>query len=92
VSLKRRFRRKDIIKKKKEASEKLAEKVASFENIPNKCLTCKDPFDKLDKEQAMTWHVVVKQQENIVRLYCPICWDKTINFIKESINNDRRQR
>ena len=81
MSVERKLRRKNTSKEKKQATKKLADKVASFQNIPNKCLTCESSFDRLDKEDANTWHVVVKQQ-NIVRLYCPTCWDKTIEFVK----------
>jgi len=84
VSLKRKLRRKKTIKEKKDASRRLAGRIASFQNIPNKCLTCHCAFDRLDKEQAKTWHVIVKQQEAIVRLYCPTCWDKTIEFVKRT--------
>ena len=37
----------------------------------------------------MTWNVVVREEEEIVRLYCPECWDKANKIIKE-IKDDFR--
>ena len=66
----------------KENSQKLAEKIFQFEQLPDECLACLKPFDKQSKEMAMTWNVVVKD-ENTVRLYCPECWDTAKNIIKD---------
>jgi ribosomal protein L15E len=41
------------------------------------------PFDKRDKEQVKTWNVVVREKEQIVRVYCPTCWDKAKKLIDE---------
>lgn len=38
---------------------------------PDKCTTCQKPFDKKDKEMAMTWTVKVWNKERKVELYCP---------------------
>jgi len=46
-------------------------------------LTCKKDFDKLNREQVTTWSVVVRQQEGKVNLYCPDCWEKAVNLIKD---------
>jgi hypothetical protein len=37
----------------------------------------------MDKEQVMTWNVVVRQQEEKVNLYCPECWDNAKQLVKE---------
>tara|TARA_R100001129_G_scaffold154490_1_gene117253 strand:- start:1939 stop:2223 length:285 start_codon:yes stop_codon:yes gene_type:complete len=64
----------------------LEEKIALFSKMPEECLTCLKPFDKSNKEMAMTWSVVVHGEEELVRLYCPECWNKakeiTENFKK----------
>ena len=85
MGLKRKFRRKNIIKERKDANKELAAKIASFENIPDKCLTCGDSFDRLNKQQVKTWRVIVKQQKNVVRLYCPDCWDKAIAVVQKNV-------
>ena len=35
----------------------------------------------------MTWSVIVHQEEKVVRLYCPECWDRAVK-----ITEDFRQR
>ena len=54
-------------------SEKLAEKIFQFDNLPAECLACLKPFDKTSKEMALTWNVVIRDKDTI-RLYCPDCW------------------
>ena len=83
MSLKRKLRRKQAKKEKKTAEKELATKVALFGHLPNKCLTCDKPFDKLDREQVMSWNVVVRQKEEKVNLYCPECWDNAQKVIKQ---------
>ena len=83
MSLERKLRRKQAKKGKKDAERALATKVALFGNLPNKCLTCEAPFDKLNREQVMSWNVVVRQQEEKVHLYCPDCWDNAQEIVKQ---------
>jgi|TARA_R110000824_G_scaffold78222_1_gene197548 hypothetical protein len=79
----RKFRRKDAAKNKKKAQQEMATKVALFGKIPDHCLTCEEPFDKMDKEQVASWNVVVNEKEEEVRLYCPPCWQKAQQIIKD---------
>ena len=83
MSLERKLRRKKAHKAKKDAERALATKVALFGHLPNKCLTCEAPFDKLNREQVMSWNVVVRQQEEKVHLYCPDCWDNSQEIVKD---------
>tara|TARA_R100000234_G_C4922834_1_gene144962 strand:+ start:158 stop:445 length:288 start_codon:yes stop_codon:yes gene_type:complete len=83
MSLERKLRRKQAKKGKKRAEKELATKVALFGNLPNKCLTCDKPFDKLNREQVMSWNVVVRQKEEKVNLYCPECWDNAQQLVKQ---------
>ena len=82
-SLQRKYNRKKAVKKKKLAEKEMATKVALFGNLPNKCLACEKPFDKTDREQVMSWSVVVRQKEEKVNLYCPECWETACNVVKE---------
>ena len=66
----------------KENSQKIAEKIFQFDQLPEECLTCLKPYDKTDKQMAMTWNVVVQDKET-VRLYCPDCWQMAKNLIAE---------
>ena len=83
MSLERKLRRKKTNKAKKKAEKELAAKVALFGHLPNKCLTCEAPFDKLNREQVMSWNVVVRQETEKVNLYCPECWDNAQKIVKQ---------
>tara|TARA_B000000609_G_C24121926_1_gene320094 strand:- start:108 stop:395 length:288 start_codon:yes stop_codon:yes gene_type:complete len=83
MSIERKLRRKQAKKGKKRAEKELATKVALFGKLPDKCLTCDKPFDKLDREQVMSWSVVVRQQEEKVNLYCPRCWKNAQQAMKQ---------
>ena len=61
--------------KNKDMSQ-IDDQMALFNKIPDACLTCEAPYDKKDKEMAMTWSVVIHGEEEEVRLYCPDCWQK----------------
>ena len=83
MSLERKLRRKQAKKGKKVAEKELATKVALFGHLPKKCLTCEAPFDKLNREQVMSWNVVVRHEEEKVNLYCPDCWDNAQQIVKQ---------
>jgi Zn finger protein HypA/HybF involved in hydrogenase expression len=80
--LERKLRRQNISKAKKEVEKEIKEKLGLFNRLPEKCLTCEEPFDKKNKDQVFTWNVVVNKKEDIVRLYCPSCWEKAQEIIK----------
>jgi len=56
--------------------KEIQEKILLFEKIPNLCNACQKPFDKTNKTQVRTWSVVVRNDIEQVRLYCPDCWSK----------------
>ena len=72
---------------KQDGNQELSEKITLFGKLGNSCLTCDKPFDKKNKDMVMSWSVVVKEEEGVVRLYCPECWDKAV-----AIMEDFRQR
>ena len=61
---------------KEQQNEELEQQVALFNKLPDECLTCQKSYDRTDKEMASTWSVVVHGGEELVRLYCPECWNK----------------
>jgi len=84
-------RRKLGIKKKPD----LEKKIGLFDKLPDKCTNCFCPYDKKDKQMAMTWSVVVREQENKVNLYCPECWDdahKLIAELKEKMHESKNKK
>ena len=83
--MKRRLRRKHNRKKKK-AEKELQEKMNMFDKLPDACDACKKTFDKKDKSMVQSWNVVVREAEDIVRLYCPGCWNMATKLIKEVEN------
>jgi len=78
-SLKRKIAR----KKKKRAEKELKTKLGMFDKLGDECLVCQEPFDKTSKEQVQTWNVVVRRDKGEVRLYCPDCWQRAKDVIKQ---------
>ena len=68
---------------KKGGDKELSEKIFLFEQMPDECSACVTPFDKANKEMVKLWNVVVREEEKIVRLYCPDCWSKAKTLIEE---------
>ena len=56
--------------------KELQEKMLLFDKVPNICSACQKQFDKTNKQQVRTWCVVVRNDIEQVRLYCPTCWSK----------------
>ena len=86
-SLKRKMARK-ALKTQKKAEKKMTKRLMMFDMLEDECAACLKPFDKKSKEHAMTWNVVVREQEKVVRLYCPDCWDKAQQIIKQVENQN----
>ena len=79
--------------KAKKQKKEMKQLLGLFDKLGDECAACEAPYDKTSKEQAMTWKVVVREKEEIVRLYCPDCWDKTTEAIKqveEAMNNEQQ--
>ncbi len=67
---------------KTDDNEELESKIALFGKLPDLCLACQKPFDKKDREMVMSWTVIVKEEKEEVRLYCPTCWEKAQEMLK----------
>ena len=67
---------------KSEGNQELESKIALFGKMPDECLTCEAPFDKKDKEMVMSWSVVIREEKEEERLYCPDCWKMAQEMIK----------
>jgi len=80
--LERKFQRQKYKKAQKQAEKEMAQKLELFDKLSDKCLACEQPFDKKDREQVFSWHVVVRRDEGVVNLYCPDCWKKAIEVIE----------
>ena len=86
-SIKRKMARKRAKRLKKDMKDQLL----MFDKLPDNCLACEKEFDKKSKEHAMTWSVVVREEEKVVRLYCPECWGMAKNLIKQVQENEEKQ-
>jgi len=86
-SLKRKIVRNRAKREKKEFEKVMKKQLMMFDKLEDQCAACQEPFDKKSKEHAKTWKVVVREDEEVVRLYCPQCWDKANKIIKE-LEND----
>tara|TARA_R100000458_G_C8244631_1_gene222863 strand:+ start:432 stop:719 length:288 start_codon:yes stop_codon:yes gene_type:complete len=74
--LSKKVGRKKGIKAKKDAEEALTRQVSMFGLRPDNCSICNSDFDKNSKEMAMTWRVVVSEEQKRVTLICPDCQQK----------------
>jgi|TARA_R110000824_G_scaffold383033_1_gene576397 Zn finger protein HypA/HybF involved in hydrogenase expression len=70
-------------KNQKQIQKDLDQKMGLFDELPEECLTCEEPFDRQNREQVMSWNVVVHKEAAIVRLYCPECWSKAKEVVKD---------
>ncbi len=77
-------RQRKKLKKKPEVEQKMM----MFDSLPDHCLSCLKDFDKKNKTMVMTWSVVVREKEKVVRLYCPDCWKKAIDVVEALKNED----
>lgn len=79
MSLERKLKRAKL----KQSKKKMQETLGLFDKIPDHCLACFAPYDKKNKEQVTSWSVVVRNNEKRVNLYCPDCWNKARDLLKE---------
>ena len=69
-------------KKQAKLNKKLSEKIFLFDKMPDKCDACSESFDRKNKEMIFNWKVVVREKEEIVRLFCPNCCAKAEEVVK----------
>ena len=81
--LSKKLGRKKQVQAKKDAQDKLVRSVSMFGLRPNACSSCSAPFDKDSKEMAMTWRVVVSEEQKRVTLICPDCQAKVAEGIEK---------
>ena len=56
-----------------------------FERIPTKCSACQKEFPKT-REAHVSWQVAVRNEEKLVRLFCPGCQDKARKLVEGEEN------
>ena len=71
------------LKKQHGVEDALAEKLMMFDRMPDECSACVKPFDKKDRDMVSSWNVVVRNDEQQVRLYCPTCWEAAQKAVEQ---------
>ena len=67
-------------------AQNFSDKISQFHKLPDQCTTCDKPFDKKDRDMLASWNVVVRQE--VVRLFCPHCINKTQQLLEEHGEKD----
>lgn len=84
---KKKLRRATKKKKEKAAAQaaqtKIKKQIGMFNRLPQSCSSCGAVFPKT-REAHMTWRVVVRNEKQQVRLFCPDCQQKA----KELVENN----
>ncbi len=75
-------------KKGEKSNNEVDNVMGMFDLLPDQCSACLAPYDKKDKQMVTTWNVVVREEEKIVRLYCPDCWNTAKQIIQDVRDND----
>ena len=70
--------------KKLNNKPELEQKLGLFDKLPDHCLSCHKSFNKSDKSMVMSWSVVVREGKGVVRLYCPDCWKKASDIVRNT--------
>ena len=83
MNRKQRRAMKKELKKQGDLEEALTEKLMLFDQLPDECSACQKDFDKKDRDMVFSWNVVVREEEKVVRLYCPTCWDAAQSAVKQ---------
>jgi len=83
MNRKQRRARDKIIKKSKTQTSDMEQKLGLFDLMPDDCFVCHKAFDKTNKEMVQSWNVVVREKEQSVKVYCPTCWNRAIELLKQ---------
>jgi hypothetical protein len=65
-----------------EVQNKLNERMSMFGRRPDECSACNKEFP-MTREAHMSWQVVVRNKEQLVRLFCPDCQQKARELVEK---------
>ena len=80
--LKRSAKKKRDKDQVQQRQEQLKRQMNMFDRLPEACNTCGEDFPKT-REAHMSWKVVVRNEEQQVRLFCPTCLEKASKLAEE---------
>ena len=62
---------------------KMKKQMGMFDRLPESCSACEKEFPKT-REAHMTWRVVVRNEKQQVRLFCPECQEKAKKVLENN--------
>ena len=62
------------------------EKLSLFGMMGNKCTGCEAAYDKKNKEHVTTWTVMVYNESQTVKLFCPTCRSDIQAWAEDMVN------
>ena len=80
--LKRKAKKKQEQARSTADQQKLKNQMNMFDRMPKACDTCGEDFPAT-REAHTSWRVVVRNEEQQVRLFCPICLEKASKLVEE---------
>ena len=80
--LKREAKKKKDKALTQEVQNKLNERMSMFNRRPDECSACNKEFP-MTREAHMSWQVVVRNKEQLVRLFCPDCQEKARELVEK---------
>ena len=80
--LKRAAKKKKEKKLVQDQQQNMTNRMNMFDRMPSTCSTCDEDFPKT-REAHMSWKVVVRNEEQQVRLFCPACLEKASKLVEE---------
>ena len=80
--LKRKAKNKKQNQLSEEAQRRMQKQINLFDKLPKTCSTCSMEFPKT-REAHMSWKVVVRSKDEMVRLFCPACQNKVTELVGE---------
>lgn len=81
--LKRAAKKKKEKAVSQEAQAKMKKQIGMFNRLPQSCSSCGAVFPKT-REAHMTWRVVVRNEKQQVRLFCPDCQQKAKQLVENN--------
>ncbi len=82
-SLKRKAKNKKQKQASEEAQRRMQKQINLFDKLPKTCSTCSMEFPKT-READMSWKVVVRAKNEMVRLFCPACQEKAKTLMENN--------
>ena len=80
--IKRATKKKKEKKLAQEKDQKMRNQMNMFDRLPEACNTCAEVFPKT-REAHMSWRVVVRNEKEQVRLFCPACLGRATKIVED---------